>query len=90
MKRQTFIDGVRKLSCKNEVFDMLYKKLGLIEYEPRSLNFISFCKIIIGQQLSSKAAETIFNRFNNFFNEGIDPKNVLSLKDHDFKLFKTA
>ena len=85
MKRQTFINGVRKLSSKNEVFDMLHKKLGLIEYEPRSLNFISFCKIIIGQQLSSKAAETIFNRFYKVSADKLNPQTVLSLEEDDFR-----
>lgn len=64
---------------------MLYKKLGLIEYEPRSLNFILFCKIIIGQQLSSKAAETIFNRFYKVSADKLNPQAVLDLKEEDFR-----
>jgi len=85
LQQQSFIDGVYNLSSINEVFDLMYKKLGLIKFEPRSLNFTSFCRIIIGQQLSSKAAETIFNRFTSFFSEELSPHTLLNSHDRDMR-----
>lgn len=45
-------------------------------------HFIDLCKTIINQQLSNKAADTIFKRFENLFrNKNIEPRTLLKLEN---------
>lgn len=61
------------------------KKVGFDfkDITPKSTNyFYSLCREIIGQQLSKKAASTIFARFKRLFpREEITAKNVLKVSD---------
>ncbi len=71
-----------------KVDPVIYKVSKNVEYEEwfkpwkrmHSTNdyFKSLCGIIVGQQLSTKAADTIFSRFNALFNESPTPKKVLN------------
>ena len=48
--------------------------------------FIDLIESIISQQLSVKAADTIFNRFKKLFpNEKITPEYLLKLKDEKLR-----
>lgn len=47
--------------------------------------FKSLCGIIIGQQLSTKAADTIFARFEILFNRNPTPKKVFEKDDLDLR-----
>lgn len=44
-------------------------------------HFIRLTRSIVGQQLSVKAASTIFSRFENLFPEGITPERILKMDD---------
>ena len=68
-------------SVLNEIGD-------LEEWEVRNSDdyFKSLCGEIIGQQLSGKAADTIYARFEKLFNgKRITPKNVLKLPDQKLR-----
>lgn len=47
----------------------------------RTPEFRSLVKIIVSQQLSNKAAETIFWRLDNLMNSAISPKSILDCDD---------
>ena len=82
----TFKKGINYLISKDEIFHSIYKEIGILPYEPRLINFSEFCSIIIGQQLSSKAASTIFKRLENTFKSKIfNEDDILSL---DIKTFR--
>lgn len=46
---------------------------------PSSEHFARLCRSIVGQQLSVKAAQTIFTRFQNLLNGNITPEKVLKI-----------
>ena len=61
-----------------------------IEPEFKKLNdnefFIALCRTIIGQQLSGKAANTIYSRFLKLFiRKKISPANLLKIKDKNIR-----
>jgi len=45
----------------------------------KDLYFVELCEIIVGQQLSSKAADSIFSRFEKLFSKNITPEKVLKM-----------
>lgn len=47
--------------------------------------FLRLTRTIVGQQLSVKAASTIFGRFEQLFKKGINPKDLLKFKDDDIR-----
>jgi len=44
---------------------------------PSNEHFVRLCRSIVGQQLSVKAAQTIFTRFQNLFDNKITPEKIL-------------
>ena len=57
-----------------------FKKLNNNEF------FLALCRTIIGQQLSGKAANTIYSRFINLFkHKKVTPKNLLKVKDQKIR-----
>ncbi len=71
------------------VLHAVIEKIGLLEkLEIRKPDFYfeSLCGEIVSQQLSGKAADTIFGRFKNLFpKEKITPKNVLKIPDQKMR-----
>lgn len=47
--------------------------------------FVRLCRSIIGQQLSVKAAQTIFDRFEKLFEKGINPADLLKTQNDDLR-----
>lgn len=47
--------------------------------------FVRLVRAIVGQQLSVKAASTIFGRFEKLFKKGITANAILKLKDDDIR-----
>jgi len=47
--------------------------------------FLRLCRSIVGQQLSVKAAQTIFTRFESLFRHGISPKELLKISDEKLR-----
>jgi DNA-3-methyladenine glycosylase II len=83
---EKFRVGVEFLKLKDEVFREIENDLDPISFELRNLNFTAFCKIVIGQQLSSKAASTIFNRFLiTLGSSHVEANQVINLKIEQFK-----
>ena len=66
---------------KDPVLFKLIKKFGILDYQPNSNYFESLVESIIGQQLSGKAADTIYKRFLNLFpNKRLPPIWYWTLK----------
>ena len=47
--------------------------------------FLRLCRSIVGQQLSVKAAQTIFGRFESLFRHGINQKDLLKISDEKLR-----
>ncbi len=47
--------------------------------------FHALCRAIIGQQLSGKAAQTIYGRFKELLNDAVTPENILTIKDQHLR-----
>ena len=70
-----------KFLKKNDpVFSELYAKLGYLNQRKRAANFSTFVSTIVGQQLSGKAAETIFNRLLDVVENDLQPRNIISIE----------
>lgn len=55
----------------------------LLEANPN--HFVRLTRAIVGQQLSVKAASTIFERFEKLFDEGINAKELLEFNNDDIR-----
>ncbi len=53
---------------------------------PSSEHFTRLCRSIVGQQLSVKAAQTIFTRFQNLFENNITPEKVLHMDTEKLRM----
>jgi len=73
-----------------------FKKVDLLLYEVAASidpivlekspdNFMRLTRAIVGQQLSVKAASTIFGRFEKLFKKGVTASAILKLKDDDIR-----
>ncbi|KKU30795.1 MAG: HhH-GPD family protein [candidate division WWE3 bacterium GW2011_GWA1_46_21] len=47
--------------------------------------FMALCREIVGQQLSGKAAGSIFKRFENLLGSKITPQNIIARKDQEMR-----
>jgi DNA-3-methyladenine glycosylase II len=63
----------------------LAKSIDPIVLEKSQNHFIRLVRSIIGQQLSVKAASTIFLRFKKLFKKEINAAEILKLKDDDIR-----
>ena len=80
-KRPTYWSkAIKDLSTKDPIMKNLIKKYQDRYLVSRNDIFFSLCKSIIGQQISVKAADSIFNRFKAKCNFKINPKQVNKLK----------
>ena len=73
---------------KYKLIKPLIKKYGSCKISPlkTSQYFVDLVESIISQQLSGKAAKTIFGRVKNGVGE-ITPENILKVSDDDFRSF---
>jgi len=67
-KKINIDDAVEYLNSKDSKFNKICSHVGKIEFYKNELNFESLVKIIINQQLSNIAANTIFLRLKNLVN----------------------
>lgn len=63
----------------------LAKSIDPFVLEKSQNHFIRLVRAIVGQQLSVKAATTIFGRFEKLFKKEINAKDILSLKDDEIR-----
>lgn len=76
---------------KDEVLGKLISQFGVINYEPPTDIFESLAQSIVGQQLSGKAADTIWGRFVTLFpNKKVTPHAIMSLEIESMRNIGTS
>ena len=76
-----FLEALVYLSKKDKILEKVIKEIKPKEPEKREPNFEALVKIISGQQLSSAAASTIFNRLKEFIGKNkITPQLINNCK----------
>ena len=75
---------VKKIKNKDKKFKELVEMVGEIEIALDNNYFSSLVQAIVGQQLSMKAAETIWNRVISLLGE-VNFDNILNTSDEDLK-----
>ncbi len=78
-------DSVEYLRKNDTVIRGIIDIIGPCTLKPSKDYYNSLVKSIIHQQLSNKAAGTIYSRFLNQLNNKLSPKNLLDLTDEEFK-----
>ena len=78
--------GIELLNRDEKMSDMI-SKYGTPDLKPRNNYFLSLLRSIVFQQVSWKAANTIFKRFIILIpkNSKITPKEVLKLDKNDIR-----
>jgi len=83
--------AVSYLKKADSVLGSLIEKIGIVDYQSEKDIFESLVFSIIGQQLSGKAAETIYNRFQNLFlNQKFTPDQILKLDPAQIRAVGTS
>ncbi|MDP1801451.1 MAG: DNA-3-methyladenine glycosylase [Bacteroidota bacterium] len=78
MKKEAHITHLKKDKALKKVIE----QVGVIKNSRREDLFIALVRAIVSQQLSVKAADTIYSRFLGLFKNGVpDAKSILKLKD---------
>lgn len=74
-----------QLAKKCHVIKAIIKDKGYLNIRPKSDHFHSLCEAIASQQLSTKAAQTIFGRFSVLLDHDVTPSNVLSSPEESLR-----
>ena len=75
----------RSLSKRDPIINKIIKKYNKGFLTTKNKPFFSLCRTIVGQQISTKAADAIWLRFSKKCNNKIEPKIVLKLSAHSLK-----
>ena len=75
----------RILSKKDFVLKKIIKKYNKGFLTTRNNAFFSLCRTIVGQQISTKAADSIWARFEKKCNKKIKPKIILKISSRNLK-----
>ncbi|MDR1906482.1 MAG: hypothetical protein LBQ27_06210, partial [Clostridiales bacterium] len=85
MVRKEYITATEEarvfLSEADPILGAIIEKFGALEYELETKYFESLVFTIVGQQLSGKAADAIWVRFEKLFGGEITPKKVFGADD---------
>ncbi len=73
------------LSKRDPVLKKIIKKFNKGYLKTRNKPFFSLCRTIVGQQISVKAADSIWLKFEKKCQKNIAPSKVLKLSSHDLK-----
>ena len=73
------------LVTRDDVLNRIYQEIGLCTIRPSNSYFINLTRSIISQQLSVKAAGTIFGRFERLLQDNITPNSVGQYAIDDFR-----
>jgi len=73
------------LTKADPVMGAVIEKHGAIDYELRTDYFDALLSNIVGQQLSGKAADTIYNRFLALIDGELKPEKVLAADDEKLR-----
>ena len=87
MKQPPFYwrEAKRKLSKRDPILRKLIKKYTKGFLSTRNNPFFSLCRTIVGQQISTKAADSIWRKFEIKCNKHIIPNTVLKLSSRSLK-----
>ncbi len=77
--------GKRILSKRDPVFKKVIRKFNKGFLTSKKKPFFSLCRTIIGQQISTKAADSIWLKFENKCKKKIIPDNVLKLTSRSLR-----
>lgn len=69
---------------KDSIFSTFVEKYGIVKYEKNNNIYESIVSNIIGQQLSNKVKQIIYERFLHLVGDVI-PENIVSSKDEDIR-----
>ena len=75
----------RTLSKKDSVLRKIVKKYNKGFLTSRNNPFFSLCRTIVGQQISTKAADSIWAKFEKKCKKNVKPKIVLKISSRNFK-----
>ncbi|MFA5449245.1 MAG: DNA-3-methyladenine glycosylase [Clostridia bacterium] len=73
------------LSKSDPIMGAVIEKYGIIEYELLNCYFNALLANIVGQQLSGKVADTIFNRFLSLIEGELTAEKVLAIDDEKLR-----
>ena len=87
MKRPTVYrkKAKRTLSKRDSVLRKIIKKYKKGFLTTRNNPFFSLCRTIVGQQISTKAADSIWIKFEKKCKNNINPKTVIKIPSHNLK-----
>ena len=78
--------GIRFLANKDKRLAAVIKQVGKLNYRSQQTAFDALSRIIIGQQLSGKAADTIYRRVRAITpNKRVTIKSISAVKDVDLR-----
>jgi len=77
-----WLRGKKKLSKKDPVLRKIIKKYKKGFLTTRNNPFFSLCRTIVGQQISTKAADSIWLKFEKKCKNNIKPKTILKISSH--------
>ena len=75
----------RTLSKKDIVLRKIIKKYNKGFLTTRNNPFFSLCRTIVGQQISIKAADSIWSKFEKKCKKNINPKTILKIPSRNLK-----
>lgn len=81
MKNDQINSAFNHLSKHDKVISTLIKKFGNCNLQPHKQYFNSLLRAIIGQQLSVKAAASIFKRLSEYYHHNPAPEDIINT-DH--------
>tara|TARA_B100000686_G_C16257023_1_gene697306 strand:- start:14 stop:640 length:627 start_codon:yes stop_codon:yes gene_type:complete len=80
-----WLKAKKKLSKKDPILRKIIKKYKSGFLTTRNNPFFSLCRTIIGQQISTKAADSIWSKFRTKCNNRINPKTILKISTQKLK-----
>ena len=79
-------DACKHLARKDRVMKRIIPQLGNGCLESRGDAFVTLARSIVGQQISVKAAQTVWDRFAALGPKKLTPRQVLKLKVEDMRM----
>lgn len=87
MFKSDLITGVTHLIENDSRLAVVIKKAGACRLKPHKNYYLSFVEAIVGQQLSMKAADKIFGRFMDYFDNDPQPEKIIAAPDQTMRDF---
>ena len=78
-------NGIRHLSLNDERLGKIILRCDVYNLSPGENYYDALLKAIIGQQLSTYAAKTIYKRFMNYFDNNPSPEKILTAADTELR-----